>query len=126
MTDLPRLIYAASDRDPDMLYATGFFVPDAFVFLEKEGQRTILLSDLEVDRGRKESTVEQVLAISEVARELGFGERAVLREWLPAFLKSRSVHAVAVPQNFPYGLGRHLEEAGVSVRCVEGLFYASR
>jgi len=126
MTDLPRLIYAASDRDPDMLYATGFFVPDAFVFLEKDGQRTILLSDLEVDRGRKEALVDQVLAVSEVAKELGFGERAVLREWLPAFLKSFSIHAVAVPQNFPYGLGRHLEAAGVAVQCVEGLFCAAR
>jgi hypothetical protein len=32
---VPRLIYADSERDPDMLYATGFFVPDAFLFLEK-------------------------------------------------------------------------------------------
>ena len=126
MTDLPRLIYAASDRDPDMLYATGFFVPDAFVFLEKEGKRTILLSDLEVDRGRKQARVEQVLAVSDVAGKMGLGERARVAEWLPAFLKSQSVQAVVVPQNFPFGLGRHLEEAGVSVRSAEGLFCASR
>ena len=46
-----RLIVAASDHDPDMLYATRFFVPDPFIFLEQNGKRTIVLSDLEIDRG---------------------------------------------------------------------------
>ena len=35
-----RLIVAASDHDPDMLYATRFFVPDPFIFLEQNGKRT--------------------------------------------------------------------------------------
>ena len=32
-TSLPKLIIASSDHDADMLYATGFFVPDPFIFL---------------------------------------------------------------------------------------------
>ena len=83
MNSLPRLIFAASDRDPDMLYATGFFVPDAFVFLEKAGESTILLSDLEVDRARQEARVNNVLALSEVVKDLGFVEGTPVRAWLP-------------------------------------------
>ena len=109
-----------------MLYATGFFVPDAFVFLEKAGESTILLSDLEVDRARQEARVNNVLALSEVVKDLGFVEGTPVRAWLPAFLISRLIKAVAVPQNFPFALGRHLEDAGVSLIPVEGLFWAAR
>ncbi|MBA3543187.1 MAG: aminopeptidase P family protein, partial [Chthoniobacterales bacterium] len=42
-----RLIVAASENDADMLYATRFFAPDAFIFLEQNGKRTLVLSDLE-------------------------------------------------------------------------------
>jgi Xaa-Pro aminopeptidase len=125
-TDLPRLIFAASDRDPDMLYATGFFVPDAFVFLEQNGERTILLSDLEIDRGAKEARVNRVLSVSETVAQLGFTETTKTHEWLPAFLKSQSAEAVAVPQNFPFALGKSLEKAGITLTPVEGLFWPSR
>ena len=36
-----RLIVAASDTDPDMLYATKFWAPDPFIFLERNGKRTL-------------------------------------------------------------------------------------
>ena len=49
-----RLIVAASEHDPDMLYATRFFAPDAFIFLEERGKRTLVLSDL---RGVEPKTV---------------------------------------------------------------------
>jgi Xaa-Pro aminopeptidase len=48
-----RLIVAASESDPDMLYATRFWAPDPFIFLQRNGKRTLVLSDLEIDRGRK-------------------------------------------------------------------------
>ena len=48
-----RLIVAASETDPDMLYATKFWAPDPFIFLERNGKRTLVLSDLEMDRGRR-------------------------------------------------------------------------
>ena len=42
---MARLIVAASEHDPDMLYATRFFAPDAFIFLEENGKRTLVLRD---------------------------------------------------------------------------------
>ena len=48
-----KLIVAASEYDADMLYATRFFAPDPFIFLERNGKRTLVLSDLEIDRARK-------------------------------------------------------------------------
>ena len=56
-----RLIVATSDTDADMLYATKFWAPDPFIFLERNGRRTLVLSDLEIDRGRKQADADELL-----------------------------------------------------------------
>jgi Xaa-Pro aminopeptidase len=123
---VPRLIYADSERDPDMLYATGFFVPDAFLFLEKRGKRTVVLSDLEVDRGRRTARVHEVLALSDVLQKLRLGAGTRVEQWLPGFLIKQKVMSVLVPQNFPLGLARSLEAAGIALNLADGLFYGGR
>src|SRR5215469_12161105 len=65
-----RLIVAASEQDPDMLYATKFWAPDPFIFLERNGKRTLVLSDLEIDRGRKQADADEFVMFSELEREL--------------------------------------------------------
>ncbi len=65
-----RLIVAASEHDPDMLYATRFFVPDPFIFLEQNGKRTIVLSDLEIDRARKQAKADEIVSFSKIEREV--------------------------------------------------------
>ncbi|PYI73938.1 MAG: aminopeptidase P family protein, partial [Verrucomicrobia bacterium] len=65
-----RLIVAASEQDPDMLYATKFWAPDPFIFLQRSGKRTLVLSDLEIDRGRKQADADEFLMFSELEREL--------------------------------------------------------
>ena len=64
-----RLIVAASETDPDMLYATNFWAPDPFIFLERNGKRTLVLSDLEIDRGRKQAKADEFVMFSELERE---------------------------------------------------------
>jgi Xaa-Pro aminopeptidase len=65
-----RLIVAASETDPDMLYATKFWAPDPFIFLEKNGKRTLVLSDLEIDRGRKQAEADEFVSFNQVEREV--------------------------------------------------------
>src|ERR1700690_3720150 len=86
-----RLIIAASDHDPDMLYATGFFVPDAFLFLQQGRRTTIVLSDLEIDRGRKEARVDKIVALSDLSRKLKKGKNARFVEYAAAFLRERQI-----------------------------------
>src|SRR5437879_12407985 len=65
-----RLIVAASDTDADMLYATKFWAPDPFIFLERNGKRTLVLSDLEIDRGRKQAKADEFVMFSQLEREV--------------------------------------------------------
>ena len=57
-----RLIYSASESDANMLWATRFFAPDPFIFIQKRGKRYLVMNDLEIDRAKSEASVDRVLA----------------------------------------------------------------
>jgi len=123
---LPKLIIAASDQDADMLYATRFFVPDPFLFLEKDGRACVVLSDLEIDRGRREASVDEVVAYSDVSKLCKKGKNASLAEHALAFLSSRKVKRAAVPGSFPLGLAKAIEKGGITLVPEPGLFWKER
>ena len=123
---LPRLIVADSERDPDMLYATRFFAPDPFVFLSHRGKSTVLLSDLEIDRGRRDAQVDEVLALSDLAKRAPSKKNATFAEQIALFLRSRRIKRVSVPHNFALGLGQELAAEGIQTVAQSGLFFPER
>src|SRR6201987_808207 len=98
-----RLIVAASEIDPDMLYATKFWAPNPLILLQRRGERTLVLNDLEIDRGRKQADADEFVMFSEVEREVqGKSRKAPPYEKVLAhFLKKRGVRSAIVPANFP-------------------------
>ena len=120
---MARLIYSASPRSADMLYATGFHAPDAFLFLSHRGKKTIVLNDLEIDRGRREAEVDEVVSASELGRALGSTSPVLIAAGL---LFRRKIKRVEVPFDFPLGFAQHLEKAGIKVVPVEGHFWPQR
>lgn len=121
---MAKLIYAASPDSADMLYASGFHAPDAFFFLEHRGKKIILLSDLEIDRGKREAEVDEVLSLSELAR--GLGERPGAGAVAAKLLRRCKIRRVEVPSDFPLGMARTLEKSGIKVMPVEGHFWPER
>ncbi len=121
---MAKLIYAASPDSADMLYATGFHAPDAFFFLERGGKTTVLLSDLEIDRGRREARVDEVLSLTDLAR--GLGEHPSAGTVAAQLLRRRRIRRVEVPSGFPLGMARTLEKSGIKVEPVEGHFWPER
>jgi len=123
-----RLIVAASDSNADQLYATGFHVPDAFAFVESGGRTAILLSNLEVDRGRKQARVDLVEAYADYEALVRRRKKAepTFAEVVAAFAKKHKAARPHVPADFPCGLAAALAAAGVIVRPVEGHFWPQR
>jgi len=121
---LPRLIVAVSETDPDLLYATRFFAPDAFVYLEKAGRTLVMLNDLEIDRGRAQARVDEVVAFSDVARRAG--KEPSFAAVLVRLLKEQRVRKARVPATFPLGLAVELANAGITLEPVSGLFFPER
>ncbi len=126
--DKTRLIVAASDHDPDMLYATRMFVPDAFVFLQQNGKRTVMLSDLEIDRGRKQAQADEIVSYGELEKEVqGNANKAPPFEKVVShFLRKRSVKSALVPANFPLGLAEELFSKNIKLQATNGLFWRDR
>ena len=123
-----RLIVATSDTDADMLYATKFWAPDPFIFLERNGKRTLVLSDLEIDRGRKQADADEFVMFSELECEVqGNSKKAPPYEKVLAhFLKKRGVTSAVVPANFPLGYAEELAANKIRVRATDGLYWPER
>ena len=123
-----RLIVAASENDADMLYATHFFAPDPFIFLEQNGRRTLVLSDLEIDRGRRQAKADEILPYSHFEKEVQGNDRKapVYEKVLAHFLQKRKVRTAVVPANFPLGYALELESKKIRIRPTNGLFWPER
>ncbi|HEY2568574.1 MAG TPA: Xaa-Pro peptidase family protein [Candidatus Udaeobacter sp.] len=123
-----RLIVASSDTDADMFYATNFWAPDPFVFLQSNGKRTLVLSDLEIDRGRKQANADEFLMFSELEGEVqGQSKKAPTYEKVLAhFLKKRGIKSVVVPASFSLGYAEQLAANKIRVRTTNGFFWPQR
>ena len=123
-----RLIVAASETDPDILYATKFWAPDPFIFLERNGKRTLVLSDLEIDRGRKQAEADEFVSFNQLEREVqGKSKKAPPYEKVLAhFLRKRGVRSTIVPANFRLGYAQELAANKIRVQAVNGLFWLER
>ena len=122
-----RLIIADSERNADMLYASGIFAPDAFIAVELKGEWHGLFSPLEVDRARKHSKFAQAHL------DRPFREEAEKRGWPPgsaataaAFLTKHKVKKVKVPEWFPLAIAEQLRGWGFKVKAAEGAFFPER
>src|SRR2546421_2649330 len=124
----PRLIVAASDTDADMLYASKFWADDPFIFLEQNGKRTILVSDLEMDRGRRTAKVDEFVSFNQLEREVqGKAKQTPSYEKVLAhFLQKRGVKSALVPANFQLGFARALAKDNVDLATTNGLFWPER
>jgi Xaa-Pro aminopeptidase len=122
-----RVVYAASERDADILYPTRFLAPDPFLFVQKGGRRTIVLSDLEIDRARREAAVDKILSWSRIAARVERrGEQASPAAVIGEALRVLGIRRADVPWAFPSGLARELESAGLRLTIGPDPFWPER
>jgi len=126
--EFARLIVAPSDTDADMLYATRIFIGDPFIFLQQNGKRTLVLSDLEIDRAKKNAKADEFVMFSQLEREVqGKAKKAPPYEKVLAhFLRKRGVKRAKVPANFPLGFANEIKRKGIALETSNGLFWPAR
>src|SRR3954471_22360364 len=118
------LIVADSDHDANMLYATGMFVPDPFIFLRLRGKNFIVMNDLEIDRARQQAPHCRVLSLSDYQKKLRARgiKQAGFAHIIQAILNEKKIRSVFVPHNFPLGLATELQRLRVNVKVKLDLF----
>lgn len=123
------LMYAASGLDADILYGTNFDCPDPFIFLRtKSGKKHLVMSDLEIDRARANSSADKVHSLSDYAERARkrFKKTPGTAEILATVLRDFKVRKVSVPESFPVGVADGLRKLGVKVSPIPSPFYPER
>src|SRR5262245_51338476 len=110
-----------------MLYATGMFVPDPFIYLRLRGRSCAVMSDLEIDRARREMSGCRVLSLGDLQRKLTRrGEAPGFAGIVRSLLRERRISSVQVPNNFPLGLAVELQRLGIRVNARPGPLFPER
>jgi Xaa-Pro aminopeptidase len=122
------LLVADSEHDANMLYTVGMFVPDPFIWLRSRGRSCVVMSDLEIDRARKQAPHCRVLSLSRCQEKLRRNgiKRPGLADVITSLLRERGIRRVLVPQNFPHGLAADLQRRRVTVKARPGSFFPER
>ena len=115
--NLSLLMIAASEKSPNLYYATKFLAPDAFLFFQIRGRRILMMSDLEVDRAKDQADVDEVISLSTFAKGVRekIGRAPGMIDIVKAFLGKHSVQEVLVPGDFPIEYADPLRKGGLKI-----------
>jgi Xaa-Pro aminopeptidase len=122
------LIVADSERDADMLFAVGMFIPEPFIFLRLKGRCYIIISDSELERARKGARHCRVLSLNSCCEKL---KKAGMKlpghaDVIADILREHRIKKVTVPASFPHGLARELRDHKIKVEVPKGPLFPNR
>lgn len=111
------LIIDTSEDNADLYYKTGFFVLDPVIYIEHQGKKILMLSDLEIDRGRKEATVDRVLSLTDYQKRLLAQKvkKLKLLDVADLVLRDLKIKKVVVPGRFSVKYADGLRKRGYAV-----------
>jgi len=125
--DQALLMVSASEGDSNMLYAAGFFVPDPFIFFQHKTTSYVVMSDLEIDRAKRQARADRVLSLSQYQRKLRkLGKVPTFIEVLDLLFRERGIRSLIVPANFSALLADQLRAKGFSLQIKRDPFFAER
>src|SRR5215831_16995411 len=126
-SDQAILLVSASEGDSNMLYAAGFFVPDPFIFFQHKQTKYVVMSDLEIDRAKKQAHADRVLSLSLYQRKLRKnGKVPTMIDILDLLFRERGIRSLIVPANFSALLADQLRGKGFTVQIKRDPFFAAR
>ena len=119
---------AASEKSPNLYYATKFLAPDPFVFLQIHGRKILLMSDLELDRAKAQAEVDEVISISKYGREVQkkFGREPGTIDLIEFFLRQKKIVDLCVPGDFPLEVADHLRRRRFKISTKSDPFFQDR
>ncbi len=119
------LIIDSSDRNSDLYYATKFKVPDPVMYIENGKESFLILNDLEVDRGKKEADVTEVIAVSAYEDKLKYAKDKNFL-LLDIVLKEKGIKRLLVSENFGAYYYKKLINNGYDIEIKRGSLYDRR
>ena len=111
----PLLIVSESMRNADMYYATRFLAADPFIYLRvhHELRDILIVSQMEYERAKKESIV------NEVRSTLDYGYDLKMEEQIIKILQEEHIETIEVPKYFQLYTAEELRKNGIEVVPVD-------
>ncbi len=122
-----KFIYDSAERNADLFYATKFAAPDPFIYFENSGKKYLVLSDLEIDRGKKEADVDHVLSLPVYTKRAeNKNKKFTIIDVLHEIFSERRIKKLVVPQNMSFNLVDGLRRKGFKIEAGPTPFYPER
>lgn len=125
----PPLLYADTNRSPDALYFGRVNVPDPFIAFGRQGKKYAVVGALEFGRVKRSSDFDVVLPLEsllERARERWPRRKVGAAEIICLAAKDLGQTRFRVPDDFPAGVYRKLDELGLDLVVADGPLFPSR
>jgi Xaa-Pro aminopeptidase len=124
------LIYGDTVRSPELRHEVPIVVPDAFLYLERDGRRAVALHSLEIPRVRADVPDVEIISLEQLGQDELYGQGMqgpdVSLELALRATKELGIGAAVVPPAFPLELADHLRANGVEVTVDRDLFDSRR
>lgn len=114
-SDFDAFLMREDSDDSNMYYLTEFGRSDPFIYLRKDGESTVIVSQLEYSRAKDEAEVDRVLSTGDFDTD---GAEDRRKELLHQVTERFDINKLAVPEDFPFKLADEMREE-VEVKPVE-------
>lgn len=119
-----------SYHNAKMYYATNFLAGDPFTYICEKGGEHLIVSQMELERAKKESIIKNVRSMDEFGYmnrliESKDGEKAY-SETLLTIIKQLGIKKLSVPSDFPVIYADLLREKGIKAEIKKGIFEKER
>ncbi|WP_340819729.1 Xaa-Pro peptidase family protein [Methanolobus sp. WCC4] len=124
-------LMVGNSNNADIFYATHFSASDRFAYFQtKNGNETLLISDMERGRAELESRVSDIRTLQDLGYRSKVNERKdptlAYCDCIAEVLQKEGARRVAVPRDFPYYIAQTLKEEGFSIEAIKSPFLQLR
>jgi Xaa-Pro aminopeptidase len=123
------LIYGDTIRSPELRHEVPLAIPDAFLYLERNGRRVVAIHSLEIPRLRTQTEVE-ILPTATLGEDdliaAGKREPEITLELALRACREVGLERAAVPPSFPVEHADHLRANGIALTVDRDLFHNRR
>ncbi len=123
------ILRANPEVDKNIYYATQFDAPDPFTYFRFEEKEYLLVTDLELERAKQESPIENIISFNQLSKQLKVDSQDFYQAF-PTLLKhligSLNSKKFTVPENFPLLVADQLREEGVQLKAKPDPFFPER
>lgn len=121
------LIIADSETDSNMYYVTRFLSYDPIVYCRIDGKSYLLLGDMEIDRGKREARVDEVISLSKIKKTVKKKIKKVeTTDVVDVFFKEMKAKEFLVPVDFPLRHADELRRLGYTINIKEDPYWLAR